>query len=51
MGGWRETLVKELHVTPLFREPLEEVTTTTDRRRGENKGKGVRTKVFTCGGN
>lgn len=34
MGGLRETLVKELQVTPLFREPLQEVTTTTDKAGG-----------------
>ena len=33
MGGWRETLVKELQVTPLlFRVPSPAVTTTTAQR-------------------
>ena len=29
MGGWREMLVNELQVTPLFRLPALVVTTTT----------------------
>ena len=38
MGGWRETLVNELQVTPRFRESSLVVTTTTNRRQREREG-------------
>ena len=40
MGGWREILVNELQVTPLFRTPLLDVTTTTARRERRERGGG-----------
>ena len=38
MGGWREILVNELQVTPLFRTPLLDVTTTTASRERRERG-------------
>ena len=42
MGGWREMLVKELQVTPLFSCLSLAVTTATGGGRKEDKGEGGR---------
>ena len=52
IGGWRDTLVKELHVTPLFREPSPVVTTTTiytPQRKRKWRWRGGKTSCLQTG--